>query len=66
MIREAGRGIVVIPIILKPVPIQHNLHAIIIEIRDIEVAVAVPHKCTECPQYHHLLNTLKVESYSAS
>ena len=45
MICEASRGLVVIPVIVKPIPVQHHLVTVHVEIRDVEVAtIAVPHK----------------------
>ncbi len=46
---EASRGIVSIPIVLKPIPVQNNSVAIVVEIRDVEVAIAVPHEIYKAP-----------------
>jgi hypothetical protein len=58
--------IVTVPIVVEPVPIENHLVAVLVEIRDIEVTVAVPLVYAKCLPYHHPLNTLKVESNSAS
>lgn len=62
---EESRAVAV-PVILEPVPIQHNLVAILVEVRSVQVVVAVPDKCTKHPPNHHSLSTLRVVSNSAS
>ena len=43
-IAEAERRIVGVPVVVQPVPVQHNLATVLIEIRDIQVAVLVLHE----------------------
>jgi len=38
---EAKRGVVSVPVVVQPVPVQHNLVTALVEIRDAEVAVDV-------------------------
>ena len=38
---EAQSGILGVPVVVQPVPVHHDLVAVLVEIRDIEVAVAV-------------------------
>lgn len=63
---ETTSRVVVIPVVVEPVPIHDNLVTVIVEIRDVEVGIIVLHKCIGCRLFHHLLNTLKVVSHSAS
>lgn len=58
--------VVVVPVVVESVPIQDNLVAVIVEIRDVKVAIVVLHKCIGCRPFHHLSNALKVVSHSAS
>ena len=37
------------PDVAKPVPVQHNLAAVLVEIRDVQVAVTVPHNTCKMP-----------------
>ena len=41
---EAQSRIVVVPVVVKPIPVQDDLVAVLVEVRDIEVAVAVLHE----------------------
>ena len=63
---ETTSRVVVIPVVVEPVPIHDNLVTVIVEIRDVEVAIVVLHKCIGCRLFHHLLNSLKVVPHSAS
>ena len=40
----AETRVVAVPVVVEIVPVQHNLVAVLVEIRDIEVAVAVLHE----------------------
>ncbi len=41
---DAEGGVVGVPIVVEPVPVQDDLVAVNVEIRDVEVAVAMPHR----------------------
>ncbi|MCI0619559.1 hypothetical protein L0Y40_00790 [Candidatus Wolfebacteria bacterium] len=42
---EAESGVVGVPVVVQPAPAQHHLVAVLVEVRDVEVAVvAVPHE----------------------
>jgi hypothetical protein len=42
---EAESGVAGVPVVVQPVPVQHHLVAVLVEVRDVEVAVvAVPHE----------------------
>ena len=43
-IAEAERGVVGVPVVVQPIPVHHDLVAVLVEIRDIQVAVAVLHE----------------------
>jgi len=43
-VAEAKCGVVGVPVVVQPVPVQLNLAAVLVEIRDIQVAVLVLHK----------------------
>ena len=43
-VAEAECGIVGVPVVVQPVPVHHNLATVLVEIRDIQVAVAVLHE----------------------
>ena len=43
-VAETESGIVGVPVVVQPVPVQHDLVAILVEIRDIQVAVLVLHE----------------------
>ena len=43
-VAEAECGVVGVPVVVQPVPIQPNLVPVVVEIRDIQVAVAVLHE----------------------
>jgi len=44
-VAEAEGGVVGVPVVVQPVPVQHHLVAVLVEVRDVEVAVvAVPHE----------------------
>jgi len=46
-VAEAKRGVVGVPVVVKPVPVQDDLVVVLVEIRDVEVAIAVPHEMYE-------------------
>ena len=48
-IAEAESRIVGVPVVVQPVPVHHNLVAVLVEIRGIEVAVLVLHEIYEVP-----------------
>lgn len=62
----AESRVVAVPIVVEPVPIENHLVTILAEIRDVEVAIAVPHVYAKCLPYHHPSNTLRIESNLAS
>ena len=39
----AERRVVVVEVVVKPVPVQDHLVAVLVEVRDVQVAVAVQH-----------------------
>lgn len=43
-VAETKRGIVGVPVVVQPVPVQHNLAIVLVEIWSVEVAVDVGHK----------------------
>jgi hypothetical protein len=43
-VAEAECGVVGVPVVVQPVPVHHNLVAVLVEIRDIEVAVEILHE----------------------
>jgi hypothetical protein len=43
-VAEAEGGVVGVPVVVQPVPVHHDLVAVLVEIRDIQVAVAVLHE----------------------
>ena len=43
-VAEAECGVVGVPVVVQPVPVHHDLATVLVEIRDIEVAVAVLHE----------------------
>ncbi len=65
-VAETKRRVVRVPVVVEPVPVQLDLVAVLDEVRDVEVAVAVQHERTECRLYHCSLNALGAVSYSAS
>jgi hypothetical protein len=51
-IAESECGIVGVPVVVQPVPVHHDLVAVLVEIRDIQVAALVLHEMYEissCP-----------------
>lgn len=45
----AETRVVAVPVVVEPVPVEDHLVTILVEIRDIEVAVAVPHNTCKAP-----------------
>jgi len=45
----AESRVVVVPIVVSPVPVQDDLVTVLVEIRDVEVAVTVPHITCKMP-----------------
>lgn len=45
----AETRVVAVPVVVEPVPVEHNLVAVLVEIRDVEVAIAVPHDTYKIP-----------------
>lgn len=45
-------GVVRVPVVVEPVPVQHHLVVVLVEIRH----VVVPDECIECHLCHHPLN----------
>lgn len=41
---EAESGVTVVPPVVEPIPVEHNLAVILVEIRGVQVAVGVPHQ----------------------
>jgi hypothetical protein len=66
VICETSRRVVTVPVVVEPVPVDDDLTVVHVDVRDVEVAIAVTDERTECRLCHHPLNALKVESYSAS
>ena len=62
----AESRVVAVPVVVEPVPVENYLVTILVEIRDVEVAIAVPHVYAKCLPYHHPSNALRVESNLAS
>ncbi len=46
---EAERGIVAVPVVVEPVPVQHHLAIVLDEVRHVQVAVAVPDDMCKVP-----------------
>jgi hypothetical protein len=46
---ETESRVVVVPIVVSPVPVEDNLVVVLVEIRDVEVAIAVPHDTYKIP-----------------
>ena len=46
-VAEAERGVVGVEVVVQPVPVHHDLATVLIQIRDIQVAVAVLHEMYE-------------------
>jgi hypothetical protein len=44
----AESGVVRVPVVVEPVPVQHHLAIVLIEVRH----VVVPDECIECHLYH--------------
>jgi hypothetical protein len=66
---EAQSRVVVVPVVVKPVPVQEDLVAVLVEIRDVEVAIMVPHdtyKMPSMPPPFEAISDLRVEFDSAS
>jgi len=40
-VAEAKRRVVGVPVVVQPVPVQHDLVTVLVEIRDVKVAVTV-------------------------
>lgn len=45
----AESRIVTVPIVVSPVPVEDNLVAVLVEIRDVQVVVTVPHTTYTMP-----------------
>ena len=43
-VAEAECGVVGVPVVVQPVPVHHDLVTVLVEIRDIQVAVAILHE----------------------
>ncbi len=67
-ISEASGGIVDIPVVVEPVvvPVPLAIVGVPIEVQRVPVAVRAAQNCAKYLLYHHPLNTLGVESHSAS
>lgn len=63
---EAQSGVVVVPVVVKPVPVHHHLVVVLVEIRDVEVTVAVLYERIKCHLCHRPLNILRAVSNPAS
>jgi hypothetical protein len=63
---EAERGIVLVPVVVEPVPVQLDLTVVLNEIRGVEVIIVVPNECAECLPFHQPLSALWFELHSAS
>jgi hypothetical protein len=45
----AETWVVAVPVVVEPVPVEDYLAVVLVEIRDVEVAVAVPHNTCNVP-----------------
>ncbi len=45
----AESRVVAVPVVVEPVPVEDNLAIVLVEIRGVEVAVAVPHNTCKVP-----------------
>lgn len=45
----AETRVIAVPVVDEIVPVQHNLVAVLVEVRDVEVAVTVPHNTCKMP-----------------
>jgi hypothetical protein len=62
----AESRVVAVPVVVEPVPVEDHLVAVLVEVRDVEVAIAVPHVYAKCLPCHHPSNALRIESNLAS
>ena len=46
---ETQSRIIVVPVVVEPVPVELDLVVVLDEVRDVEVAVAVPHNMCTVP-----------------
>jgi hypothetical protein len=49
---ETERGLVAVPVIVEPVPVQVHLAVVLDEIRHVEVAIAIPNERAVRHPYH--------------
>jgi hypothetical protein len=45
----AESRVVGVPVVVEPVPVEDHLVAVLVEIRDVEVAIVVPHNMCKVP-----------------
>jgi len=55
--------VVLVPVVVEPVEVQHPGVVVPVEIRDVQVAVGIPQKYVTHYPFHHPFNTLRVEFY---
>jgi len=46
---ETESRLPIVPVVVQPVPVQNHVVAVLVEIRDVEVAIAVPHVLCKMP-----------------
>lgn len=56
-------AVVVVPVVVEPVEVQHPGVAVPVEVHDVQVAVGVPQDYVIRHQFHRPLNTLRVVFY---
>jgi len=67
---EAESRVAGVPVVVEPVPVEHNLAIVLDEIRGVLVAIGFPYDCIKCHPCHHHPRSITlgaiVEFYSAS
>jgi hypothetical protein len=61
-VAETESRVVRVPVVVQPVPVHHDLAIVLVQVRDVEVAVLVLYERMECHLCHRPLNTLRAES----
>lgn len=46
---ETKRGVIGIPVVVEPVPVDNHLAFVLDQVRNVEVAIAVPNETHEMP-----------------
>ena len=67
---ETQSRVVAVPVVVEPVPVLHHLVTVLVEVRDIEVAVGVANRLYQVPSGSPPLvaktGRLEIEFYPAS